>query len=148
MAVSVILDFAALDAADAIRQLVNSVTASPGVADATQLLTDIYAREVVLPTYVGEGVALPHARTDAVKLRVVAVACSPAGVPFGPKGELAYIIVLVGCPRNEVNAYLAFTKKLLRRLRVPQVRAELMATKDPVKFIELLELGDDAPAAP
>ena len=36
-----------------------------------KLLADVLARETVLPTYVGDGVALPHARTDAVTERVV-----------------------------------------------------------------------------
>jgi len=146
MAVSVNLDLAAVDAADAIRQLAASLAQMPGVADGTRLVTDVLAREVVLPTYVGEGVALPHARTDAVTTRVVAVARSPQGVPFGPKGELAHLIVLVGCPRQDVSSYLTFSRQLLRRLRVPRVRTELLTVKEPAKFLQLLELNDEAPA--
>jgi PTS system fructose-specific IIC component len=135
MAVSVILDLSAPDAPAAIRQLADSLAHSPGVKDCPRLLTDALAREAILSTYVGDGVALPHARTEAVTARVVAVARSTAGVPFGPKGELAHLIVLVGCPRE-----------LLRRLREPLVRAELLAAHDSAKLLQILDLSE-APAA-
>jgi PTS system fructose-specific IIC component len=146
MAVSVILDLSAPDAPAAIRQLADSLAHSPGVKDCPRLLTDALAREAILSTYVGDGVALPHARTEAVTARVVAVARSTAGVPFGPKGELAHLIVLVGCPRDDVSAYLAFSRQLLRRLREPLVRAELLAAHDSAKLLQILDLSE-APAA-
>lgn len=140
MGVFVNLDLSALDAADAIQQLATGAAHESGVIDAERLVADIQGRENVLTTYVGEGVALPHARTDAVKSRVVAVGRSAAGVPFGQKRDLAHLIVLVGCPRAEISEYLQFSKLLLRRLRLPAVRAELMAAKDPTDFLKLLEL--------
>ena len=146
MAVLVNLELAAKDATAAIRQLTALVAHEPGVKDAALLEADLLAREAVVPTYLGEGVAMPHARTDAVTGCVVAVARSPQGVPFGPKGELAHLIVLVGCPRPEVSMYLTFSRQLLRRLRVPSVRTELLTVKEPAKFLQLLELSDEAPA--
>jgi PTS system fructose-specific IIC component len=147
MAVSVILELSAPDAPDAIRQLADSLAQADGVADPAQLLADALAREAIVSTYVGDGVALPHARTDAVTARVVAIARSAAGVPFGHNNELAHLIVLVGCPRREVAAYLAFSRQLLRRLRDPLVRAKLLAATDPAKFLQVLDLGDALPAA-
>jgi fructose PTS system EIIBC or EIIC component len=146
MAVSVNLDLVAVDAADAIRQLAAALAGTPGVVDGARLVVDVLDRETVLSTYVGDGVALPHARTDAVTARVVAVARSAEGVPFGPKGERAHLIVLVGCPRQEVSAYLAFSRLLLRRLRMPKVRTELLTVREPARFLQLLELNEEAPA--
>jgi PTS system fructose-specific IIC component len=147
MGVVVNLDLSAVDAVDAIQRLASGFVHAPGVVDAARLVADIQARELTLTTYVGEGVALPHARTDAVKARVVAVGRSPVGVPFGPKREAAHLIVLVGCPRAEISDYLQFSKLLLRRLRQPQVRADLMAARDADAFLKLLELVDITPAA-
>ena len=141
------LDLAAPDAPAAIRQLVDSLADTPGVADSPKLLADTLAREAILSTYTGDGVALPHARTDAVTTCVVAVARSPVGVPFGPQGEKAHLIVLIGCPREEVGTYLTFSRRLLRRLREPAVRAHLMAATDAAKFLQILDLGEFAPAA-
>ncbi len=147
MAVSVILDLSAPDAPTAIRQLAESLAHAPGVVDGARLLADALAREAILSTYTGDGVALPHARTDAVTTRVVAIARSPAGVPFGSKGEKAYLIVLVGCPRSDISAYLAFSRQLLRRLREPLVRAKLLAAPTAAKFLQTLELGEATAAA-
>ena len=147
MGVFVNLDLSAPDAPDAIRQLAEALHAAVNVVDSTLLLADVLAREATLSTYVGEGVALPHARTDAVTARVVAVARSGDGVPFGPKGEKAHLIVLVGCPRADVSGYLTFSRQLLRRLREPGVRAGLLTARDSAKFLQLLELGEPVPAA-
>lgn len=146
-AVLVNLELVATDATDAIRQLASSTAQMSGVVDSTKLLSDVLAREAVLSTYLGEGVALPHARTESVTQRVVAIGRSLAGVPFGPKGEVAQLIVLIGCPRQEINAYLTFSKLLMRRLRMEKVRAELLTTQDRVRFLQLLELDDKAPAS-
>jgi PTS system fructose-specific IIC component len=147
MAVSVILDLSAPDAPDAIRQLADSLAHAPGVVDCARLLAEALAREAVLSTYIGDGVALPHARTDAVTARVLAIARSPTGVPFGPKGEKAHLIFLVGCPRADISAYLAFSRQLLRRLREPHVRMELLTATDSAKFLQILELGEAQAAA-
>ncbi len=140
------LDLSAPDAPAAIMQLAHALQGAASVLDSAQLLADVLARETMLSTYVGEGVALPHARTDSVTARVVAVARSADGVPFGPKGEKAHLIVLVGCPRADVSGYLAFSRQLLRRLREPGVRAGLLTAQDPAQFLALLDLGDLAAA--
>ncbi len=147
MGVFVNLDLAAADAVEAIELLARGLAGEPGVIDPARLVVDIQMRENILTTYVGEGVALPHARTDAVKSRVVAVGRSPAGVPFGPKRDLAHLIVMVGCPRADISAYLQFSKLLLRRLRLPLVRAELMSATEPDKFLKLLELDGELSAS-
>ncbi|HTB62761.1 MAG TPA: PTS sugar transporter subunit IIA [Opitutales bacterium] len=148
MVVSVNLDLTATDAPAAIRVLADSLAHADSVADSAKLLADTLERESVLPTYVGDGVALPHARTDAVSSRVVAIARSASGVPFGPKGEKAHLIILVGCPRAEVCDYLAFSRQLLRRLREPLVRAELLAAPDAASFLHVLQLNEaTVPAA-
>jgi fructose PTS system EIIBC or EIIC component len=146
-AVTVNLDLAAPDAAEAIRQLAGSLAGVPGVADVERLTADVLARETVVPTFLGHGLALPHARTDAVTARVVAIGRCEAGVPFGAQGELARLIVLIGCPRREVNAYLAFSKELLGRLRQGTTREQLLATRDPAQFLKLLGLDEATSAA-
>jgi PTS system fructose-specific IIC component len=145
-AVTVTFDLVAPNAPAAIRQLGASLAGAPGVVDAAQLVVDVLAREVLVPTYLGRGLALPHARTDAVTARVVAIGRSAEGVPFGPQNEPAQLIVLIGCPRAEVGAYLEFSKLLLRRLRQPAILAELLATPDTAEFLKLLELDAETAA--
>ena len=146
-AVTVTFDLVAPNAPAAIRQLGASLAGAPEVVDAARLVADVLAREVLVPTYLGHSLALPHARTDAVTARVVALGRSTLGVPFGPQDELAQLIILIGCPRAEVSAYLEFSKLLLRRLREPAIRAELLATPDPAQFLKLLELSGETSAA-
>ena len=139
--VTVSLNLAAPDAPSAIRTLANLLNHSPGVLDVQRLLADILAREALTPTFLGSGLALPHARTDAVTERVLSVGRSAEGVPFGPSGERANLVVLIGCPKHEIKAYLDTNRQLLNHLRDPAVRAQLMATTDPADFPRLLGLS-------
>jgi mannitol/fructose-specific phosphotransferase system IIA component (Ntr-type) len=139
-AISVNLHLVAPDAASAIRSLAGLLVKTPGVVDPQRLLTDILAREALTCTFLGSGLALPHARTDAVTERVLAVGRSHDGVPFGPAGERAHLIVLIGCPKHEIKAYLDCNRRLLNRLRDPAVRTQLMTTDDPAAFHHLLGL--------
>ncbi len=139
--VTVSLNLAALDAPSAIRTLAGLLARSPGVVDVQRLLTDILAREALTPTFLGSGLALPHARTDAVTERVLSIGRSVAGVPFGAAGERANLVVLIGCPKHEIKAYLDTNRQLLNHLRDPAVRAQLMATADPADFPRLLGLS-------
>ncbi|MGA2052706.1 MAG: PTS sugar transporter subunit IIA [Opitutales bacterium] len=138
--VSVNLNLAAPDAASAIRDLTGLLSQTPEVTDPDRLLADILARETLTCTFLGSGLAFPHARTDAVKQRVFAIGRSTDGVPYGAGGERAHLIVLIGCPKHDIKAYLDTNRKLLRRLRDPAVRAELMTTSDPSVFPRLLGL--------
>jgi mannitol/fructose-specific phosphotransferase system IIA component (Ntr-type) len=138
--VSVNLNLVAPDAASAIRNLAGMLAHAPEVTDLPRLLADILAREALTCTFLGSGLALPHARTDAVRERVLAIGRSTEGVPFGAGGERAHLVVLIGCPKHEIKAYLDTNRKLLNHLRDPAVRAELMTTPDPAAFPRLLGL--------
>jgi PTS system fructose-specific IIC component len=138
--VCVNLNLVALDAQSAIRNLAGLLNKAPGVVDVHRLLTDILAREALTPTFLGSGLALPHARTDAVSERVLSIGRSTDGVPFGPAGERAHLVVLIGCPKHEIKAYLDHNRQLLNHLRDPGIRAQLMTTPDPTAFPKLLGL--------
>ena len=64
---------AVADKADAIRQAVALVEGRPEVRDPARVLADVEAREAVMSTGVGQGLALPHARSAAVTGTVAAL---------------------------------------------------------------------------
>lgn len=53
------------------------------------------AREAVISTYLGNGVALPHCTYEdkgMIKRTALVLAQYPAGIPWGEEGDLAYLV--------------------------------------------------------
>lgn len=68
----------------------------------------VLEREKDLPTIVGPGMAMPHARLEAVPEIVVAVATSRQGIVYDPRrpDDLVKLVVLTLAPKASPGAYL------------------------------------------
>jgi mannitol/fructose-specific phosphotransferase system IIA component (Ntr-type) len=79
----------------------------------------VLAREAIMPTGVGLGIAIPHARLPGLAAPVVALGLSNAGVDFGaPDGELARLIVLVVTPEHDDLIQIELLAEIARPSRI------------------------------
>lgn len=76
-----------------------------------KLLRSVQIREMSSSTYLGDGLAIPHARMEDIdKLSIAATYC-PEGVNWPNNDCKAELIVLLAVPHTYVQAYLIFMKK-------------------------------------
>lgn len=132
------LDLRATDEKSAILALAELLRDNAGVLDLGKFSAEVFEREKVSPTVAGEGVAFPHARSDAVKQIVVAIGRSRAGIRFAKSAHATHFVVLIGTPREMVREYLSIVGSLARRLKESSVRENLMSATTPTEFIEAL----------
>jgi len=77
------------------------IARSPSVRNGEQFLTDVLAREALVTTGVGYGVAFPHAKSTAVKNVVFAFARTVEDVTFDAlDGEPVRLILMIGAPKE------------------------------------------------
>ncbi len=133
----VTLDLAAVSRDEALRAIV----ATMEVAEPEKFLGEVFAREEVHTTLMGNGIAFPHARTDLVTEIVLGIGRSAGGVPFGPEGELAHLIFVIGVPKKRVNDYLVCVGALARLTKAETTRDELMQSRSAEEFVEILRAG-------
>ncbi|MFC4447591.1 PTS sugar transporter subunit IIA [Halorussus aquaticus] len=96
------------------------------VTDRATARDALLERESVSPTGLGHGVALPHARTEAVTAPTVAFARSDRGVDFdAPDGEPATLLVCLLAPADADEDHLAVLSRLSRSLADSAFRARL-----------------------
>jgi mannitol/fructose-specific phosphotransferase system IIA component (Ntr-type) len=88
-------------------------------------------------------IALPHARTELVDKIVLGIGRSASGVPFGPKGERARLIFLIGVPQRLVSDYLVCVGALARLLKDAEVRQRLLTATTPAEFLDALRVKDE-----
>jgi fructose-specific phosphotransferase system IIA component len=96
------LDVPAAGKESVISSMVEILSRSPNLTNKDQFLRDVLAREELVTTGVGYGVAFPHAKSDAVKAVVFALGRTREGVDFAAlDGKPVRLIFLIGAPRRQ-----------------------------------------------
>ncbi len=126
---------------EALREIVATMRGEGKVMEPDKLLAQVVAREEAHSTFMGRGVAFPHARTTLVTQIVLGIGRSRDGVPFGGKGELAHLMFVVAVPQRMVTDYLVCVGALARLVRDDETRAALDTATTPAEFVERLRAG-------
>lgn len=107
----------------------------------------VWAREQIMPTGVGEGVAVPHAALDGLAEPLIIIGLSHTGVDFdAPDGQPANIVCLLLSPRKNVTAQVEMLQMVSRAFAHAEVRALVLAAQNYTQFLAALKLaGSHAP---
>jgi mannitol/fructose-specific phosphotransferase system IIA component (Ntr-type) len=127
----------------AINEVARLLEGHPDVLDFPGFYSDLLARERLDSTCIGNGIALPHARTDHVKNVVLAVGRSEPGVFFENCNQMVRLMFVLGTPKSNPGDYLQLVGLLCRLLKDPAGSAALLAAATPDAFIQTL-LGLEA----
>ena len=124
---------------DAIRDLTNLV--SNKVTSPEDYFEAVKEREDTLATYVEYGVAIPHAKTNAVKEPFVVYEKLENGVVWGNNGEVANYIFMIGVPEKYAgNLHLKIISELSKNLMREEFRNKLLNAENANQVYELLML--------
>lgn len=104
-----------------------------------QVREAVLAREAVMSTGMGDGLAIPHARIDGLNRPILAVGVSKIGVDFNsPDGEPATLIFLILTPQQDNSAQIEILADLARIFRDPDARRVAQDTTSYTQFLALL----------
>ncbi|MFH0522391.1 fructose-specific PTS transporter subunit EIIC [Streptomyces sp. M41] len=137
----------ALDSEDkesAIREMAELLARSGRVADVDQLVATALRREAQGTTGLGEEIAIPHAKTDAVTAPVVGFARSAEGVEWGSlDGTKARLVFMIAVPEAAAgDEHLRILALLSRQLMDAGFRERLLAAPDAAAVLGVLrEVG-------
>ena len=134
----VALDLQASTQAEALQEIIALLRGDEKVRNPAKFFEAVLARERASSTMMGHGVAFPHARTDLVEELILGIGRSQEGVSFGPEGERASLLFVIGVPRRMVAEYLICVGGLARLVRNDATRAALLAAKSAREFVERL----------
>lgn len=98
---------------DAIRQMAELMAKSGKINDKQAYIDGLFKREEESTTAVGEGIAIPHYKGNAVNKPGLAAMVIPNGVDFdSADGEPVYIIFAIAAPNTKENVHLDVLSKL------------------------------------
>ncbi|MEM6326566.1 MAG: PTS sugar transporter subunit IIA [Bacteroidota bacterium] len=131
--------------AEVIEALVDLAATAEAVSDRDAVLAAVLAREALMSTGVGQGVALPHARTEAARTTVAAFATLAAPVAFESlDGEPVRLVALIAGAESERQGHVRLMSRASRVFADEATRERLLAARAPR---EVLQAFKDAEAS-
>ncbi len=130
---------AALSRREVVHELTTAMCESTGL-DLNLVETAVWSREEAMPTGIGNGIALPHARVPGLKEPMVAVGISETGIDFdAPDGKPANIIFLALTPEELPSAQLELGAEIARRFRRFETTEQVLRTKNYAEFLAIIK---------
>ncbi|EFL6617796.1 PTS 2-O-a-mannosyl-D-glycerate transporter subunit IIABC [Escherichia coli] len=136
---------------EAIHALTQRLAALGKISSTEQFLEEVYRRESLGPTALGEGLAVPHGKTAAVKEAAFAVATLREPLQWegvdGP--EAVDLVVLLAIPPNEAGTtHMQLLTALTTRLADDEIRARIQSATTPDELLSALDdKGGTQPSA-
>lgn len=130
---------------DALDKMVELMEASGKISDVETYRKGVYAREEESTTGIGEGIAIPHCKSDAVKAPGLAAMVVPEGVEYDSlDGEPADLIFLIAAPNTEDNVHLDVLSRLSVLLMDPDFTGSLRRAKTVEEFKTIIDEAEKA----
>ena len=129
---------------EALDMAVSLMAKSGKIDDVESYRRKVYAREEESTTGVGEGIAIPHGKCDAVNAPGLAAMVIRDGVDFDSlDGEPVKILFLIAAPNTEDNVHLDVLSKLSVLLMDEEFVGKLMSAADPDEFLKIIDSADE-----
>ena len=126
--------------ADALEHLVALMAKSGKLADEAEYKRCVLAREEEGSTGIGEGIAIPHAKTNAVKAPGLAAMIVSEGVDFASLDDQpAKLFFMIAAPDTEDNVHLDVLSRLSTLLMDEEFTTALYAAKSPKEFLSIID---------
>ena len=137
---SISLNLKATDKSDAIDKLVDLVDNSGNLNNKEEYKKAIIARENQSTTGIGEGIAIPHAKTSSVKNACLAAAICKDGVDYESfDGSLSHLFFMIAAPEGANNTHLEVLSRLSTILMDEEFREKLINAKSEDEFLSLID---------
>jgi PTS system nitrogen regulatory IIA component len=125
-----------------LSELCRPLAASQKV-DGQRLLETLLDREKLGSTGIGEGVAIPHGKVNALPGLMASFGRSRAGVDFRAiDGKPTHLFFALFAPENSAGAHLKALARISRIFKNPAFREAILAAPDAAEIYRLIEAED------
>ena len=142
---SISLDATPADKKATLDMAVELMAKSGKIMDVEQYRAQVYAREEESTTGIGEGIAIPHGKCDAVKTPGLAAMVIKNGVDYDSlDGEPVTLLFLIAAPNTKDNVHLDVLSKLSVMLMDENFTTSLRNAKSVEEFLQIIDAADES----
>ncbi|WP_099360802.1 PTS fructose transporter subunit IIABC [Fredinandcohnia onubensis] len=136
---TVIIDLVSSSKLEVIEELVSKLDEAGRLQDKEQYKQAILTRESQSTTGIGEGIAIPHAKTAAVKTPAIAFGRSIKGVDYESlDGQPSHLFFMIAASEGANNAHLETLSRLSSLLMDVGFREKIMQVQTPDELIDVI----------
>ena len=137
---SINLNLKSTDKTSVINELVDLVDASGNLNNKNEYKQEILARESKSTTGIGEGIAIPHAKTKAVKKACLASGVSKTGIDYDSlDGAPSNLFFMIAAPDGANDTHLEVLSRLSTILMDENFRRSLINASSADEFLSLID---------
>lgn len=142
---SISLNAAPADKKETLDLAVELMAKSGKLSDVEKYREQVYAREEESTTGIGEGIAIPHGKCDAVKAPGLAAMVIKNGVEYESlDGEPVTLLFLIAAPNTKDNVHLDVLSKLSVMLMDENFTTFLRNAKSVEEFLQIIDAADES----
>ena len=142
---NIILDVTATTKAELIDELAQKLNDNGYLSDIEQFKKDIWAREEQVPTEVGFGIAIPHAKSAGVKAPAIIMGRSLSGINYST--ESCNLFFMIAVDQHSSSEHLQTLSKISTFLMDELFRAKLILARDREEIVRLFEQAEQQDTA-
>lgn len=141
---SIELNGSATDKKDVLNKMVDLMAKSGKISDIETYRAGVFEREEEGTTGIGEGIAIPHCKSDAVNAPGLAAMVVKGGVEFDSlDGAPVHILFLIAAPNTKDNVHLDVLSKLSVLLMDENFTKNLMEAKSVNEFLAVIDEAEN-----
>ena len=142
---SIRLNAAASSKKEALNQIINLISQTGNITNKEEYKKIVFAREEQGTTGIGEGIAIPHGKSEKVKKASLAAMVIPNGVEFEAlDNKKVNLMFLIAAPENKDNIHLEVLSRLSALLMDENFRDKLRRAKSPKEFLNYIDEAENA----
>ena len=123
-----------------ITELVDSLEIGKVISDRDKVLGAVLEREKIMSTGIGDGIAIPHGKSEAVIKLAAALGTQRRGVDFEAlDGEPAYVFFLLVSPANVSGPHIKALARISRLLKNDHFKKRLVDAPSTEEIISVIE---------
>lgn len=128
---------------EAIDKMISLHETTGNLNDAKAYKDAILAREAQGSTAIGEGIAVPHAKSDSVKIPALSAITVPSGIDYGaPDGKPSDIFFMIAAPLDG-DLHLEILSRLMVMLMEPDFCKALRSSKTADEFLSIIDAKEN-----
>lgn len=132
-----------------IEELVGCLQIGTAITDREKVLQAVLDREKIMSTGIGDGIAIPHGKSNAVTSLAAALGIHKRGVDFESlDGEPAYVFFLLVSPADVSGPHIKALARISRLLKNDEFKNKLIDASTSEEILEIIETAEkEHPAA-
>jgi fructose-specific phosphotransferase system IIA component len=143
---AIVIDIKSAKKEDVMRELVDALVNAGEIEKRhrNKLIEALMNREALGSTAIGQGIAIPHAKSDSVSKLVASFGLSKKGVDFDSlDGEPAHIFFLLVAPQDSAGPHLKALARISRLLKDKYFRDTLRSASDDKAVVRIISEEDE-----